>query len=278
MFVCCKACDEMGKACSKCLCPVDRPSPIFTIWSGVLSAVGGLLILLGLTDSDAGKQCDGTKLKTWLIVSLILFIVNFLFSIYIYIRFAHKVKQGESAGNAAHKLFLYDIGVYFMIWTAIFEVIWTILGTNWKSDESSDCKAWPSAVSSASLVLWLYIGGSIFVIGLSLVTECCRSPGWANGREPVQGRPVAENQYHNHPPAPQAAYNPYANAAPPQHQPQQMYPPQAAYGGPPPAQNPQYMTSQGQHYQQQPQYQQQQQQPQQSTAGRVAAALKRNIF
>eukprot|EP01064_Diplonema_japonicum_P001302 TRINITY_DN10821_c0_g1_i1.p1 TRINITY_DN10821_c0_g1~~TRINITY_DN10821_c0_g1_i1.p1 ORF type:complete len:307 (+),score=72.09 TRINITY_DN10821_c0_g1_i1:41-961(+) len=278
MLVPCKACGSTCSAVcegfSRCLCPDNKPSPLFVIFSTIMNALLLLFAVLGLTAKKEDPGPDYDPPMMWLGVAIGIAVVNIIFAVYLYWRFAHMTKPSEeqknvSAMKAAAQLFLYDIGVCLYLGFGVFMIVWCIIDKKCDDKGTDLCEDQNDAITKCKIILGLYMGLGVVVIFLSVCTECCRPPryittvGVQPGYQPYNpNNPAAPPSYQTYqqpaqanpppqayPAAPVAPQQPYQQ---PQQQPYQQQQ-QPAYA--PPDNN-----YQQQQYQQQP-YQQQQQQP-----------------
>eukprot|EP00759_Apiculatamorpha_spiralis_P050080 PhF_6_TR4491/c0_g1_i5/m.6193 len=235
MFYCCKVCEEGFKhteaACSACLCPEDRPSPMFVYFSTIMNVIPAIITIVALAKESPSTACSSTNSGTWIYVSFLLYGGNLVFAVYLYYRFMAERNAGKSTAASASKLFMYDPGVYLYFWFLVFHVVWVIIGFNWAGDEHS-CSEIKSAIHAGGTCIIVYLIAGGFVIALSLLTECCRSPKW-EVRQQTLTTPFAQ----------QPPMNTAAAAAPvyyvqPQQQQQPQYVQPQAGGAPPPAYNP----------------------------------------
>ena len=218
------------ETCGACLCPEDRPSPIFVIFSFIVNIIPLIIAITGLVGDDKDLPCT-SKCRMWLGVAIGACAVNLLFALYIYVRFMNDLRAGSSAGESAGKLFLYDPGVYIYIWFLIFLIVWMIMGWTWMGDEKV-CATVKSTVSTVSTFFAIYLGLGGCVIFMTLATECCK--GKPSGRQ-QQTHQVAPTMFA----APQGGHN--QQYAPPQAQPYAQQPPQYyGGGGAPTGQQPQW--------------------------------------
>lgn len=188
MFVCCKAFDEVGRGCGAVLCPADRPSPLFTLYTFLVNGIGAIIVGAAFGASDSQGTCSNGSTRTWNYVYLAICAVNCLFAIYVYMRYVQKLREGHGAGGAAYKLLLYDWGCYLMFWFLVFIVVWLCLASNYTSGETRCSSLASTGAPVAAMVVWMV--GGVFVVWMSLLTECCRSPKWAGERQ-VGYAPVA---------------------------------------------------------------------------------------
>lgn len=286
MFVCCEACEQGAKACSNVVCPADRPSPLYTIFTFLVNTITAIIVIVNFTGSDSSSACTNGNTKTWNILMLVICGVNMVFSVYLYMRYVQKLREGHGAMTSAWKLFLYDFGVYFYLWFCVFIVVWICMAGQMTSGEKI-CSSLTNTTAPVVLMI-VYLAGSVFVISLSLLTECCRAPRWSGARPASSAAPYPGAAYAPMPQppmgggtstaAPPPVYAPTPVAAPQyQQQPQYQH---AAYGQPaPPAVNPAYAQPAQQYVFQQPAYQPQHQQqpPPRTLAGQVGNAVG-NLF
>lgn len=151
--------------------PDDRPSPIFATFSCFLNF--GAILWSGIILGTSSCVSDTVM---WLVLGILTCVANIVFGIYLYFRFAQKVKS-MSASEAAGKLFLYDWGVCLYILVLIWTIVWMALvgGYQQKAGPNDKCGQQLTTMT-VFLVIYLVVGALLVV--LSLVTECCREPKW----------------------------------------------------------------------------------------------------
>ena len=185
MFVCCdvigKTCSKCGDACTACcggcsrlcnwICPDDRPSPIFLIYSWILNIVTCSIAAVAVA-KDGGAPCT-SDVRTWYILVFIVTGINLGFSVYLYSRFTQRVvEEGESACTSASKLLLYDVGVYFYIWVVIFMIVWMSINSTLRGGERV-CASMVDA-TTAIIICWIvYLVGGVGAMFLSVCATCC---------------------------------------------------------------------------------------------------------
>ncbi|KAJ9462487.1 (UPF0182) [Diplonema papillatum] len=178
------------------LCPEDRPSPIFTVFTVCINSVSAVMAVLYVAGEDA-KDCSFDKLKTWLYIALLISMVNIAFALYLYWRICVKVKQ-MSITSVVWKLLAYDVGVCLYMCFFIFMIVWCSLGGKWGNDKSSwesddaaqneACEATADNIVTVVVIFVLYmvLGGCVMLF--SLFTECCREPRWKHQQPPQQAQ------------------------------------------------------------------------------------------
>eukprot|EP00993_Chasmostoma_nieuportense_P003912 NODE_4605_length_764_cov_26.987441_g4446_i0.p1 GENE.NODE_4605_length_764_cov_26.987441_g4446_i0~~NODE_4605_length_764_cov_26.987441_g4446_i0.p1 ORF type:complete len:193 (+),score=39.57 NODE_4605_length_764_cov_26.987441_g4446_i0:70-648(+) len=173
MLVCCQAAsgccagsgEGLGSACAgleDCLCPPDRPSPIFVVFSVLMGGSGMVLAIWTMVTSTCPSNVD-----RWLRVFLVECFLNICFSFYLYKRITFKVKAGRSG---LMSLILYDVGVYCYFFVTLFILVWNIYGF-WVAAEG--CGA--SVETCISLMfVYLFLGGCLTTC--SIATQCWQRP------------------------------------------------------------------------------------------------------
>jgi hypothetical protein len=169
-------------------CPEDRPSPIFSTFAAVISALAGVWTFVVAVSGG----CDSAP-RTWCLLGCANFLANFIFAFYIYMRFAAKVRgdettEGMEPGQAACKLFMYDWGVCLYMAALLWQIIWIFLANNVASDHSGDSCSGMLSTAIVLLILYLVIGA--ILVCFSLFTECCRRPRWQTTRQRANPNPV----------------------------------------------------------------------------------------
>ena len=239
MFLCCKAAENACKGCGTaidqgchicgaCLCPEDRPSPIFVIFSFIVNIIALIIAVTGLVGDDKDLPCT-SKCRTWLFVAIGCCAVNLLFAVYIYIRFMNERRAGSSAGDSAGKLFMYDPGVYVYIWFLIFLIVWFIMGFSWMGDEII-CKTAKNTVSTVAIFFIVYLSVGPCVIFISLTAESCCRGTQPLGTQQAQYQAQGQNQQYA-PPQQQPLYAQAPPATNPYAQQQQQQQPPVQQGG-----------------------------------------------
>eukprot|EP01059_Diplonema_ambulator_P013245 TRINITY_DN23774_c0_g1_i1.p1 TRINITY_DN23774_c0_g1~~TRINITY_DN23774_c0_g1_i1.p1 ORF type:complete len:311 (+),score=64.44 TRINITY_DN23774_c0_g1_i1:37-969(+) len=288
MLLPCKACgascNALCNGCSHCLCPENKPSPLFVIFSTVMNLLCLLFAVLGLlAKKEHSDVIDYGPPTMWLGVCIGIAIGNMIFACYLYWRFAHMTEPSAENGGrkvspmkAACQLFLYDIGVLIYLGFCVFMIVWCVLDK--KCDypnvpgarDSGYCDDQENAIVRCKLILGLYMGLGLVVMFLSVCTECCRPPRYVTNQQVAYQAyqapaPVPYNHQapaYQQPPPQQAAYPaapppPHNQAYAPPYEQQNNYA-QPQYGQPEYAQ-PQYGQPEYAQYQQHPPQQQQQQ-------------------
>eukprot|EP01063_Lacrimia_lanifica_P016817 TRINITY_DN233_c0_g1_i1.p1 TRINITY_DN233_c0_g1~~TRINITY_DN233_c0_g1_i1.p1 ORF type:complete len:317 (+),score=102.97 TRINITY_DN233_c0_g1_i1:74-1024(+) len=253
MLVVCQGC---GKACdagctciqnscgcvSDFLCPYDRPSPMFVVFSTIVNALLITFAVLGLTEDSHENEAKELGLpenspddiNMWFIVTLVIGIVNIIFAFYIYYRFSRmtswregQTENRKSARAAAWELCAYDIGVCLYMCFAIFMLVWVFIDKRCDTDikeggayvhynwcvEKLDKQDW------CEIIIWVYVflGGCVLI--MSVCSTACNPPQPRPGSQYQQQHNVNVNV------APQPAYAPY-NTPAQQQQYAQQTPPQ----------------------------------------------------
>eukprot|EP01063_Lacrimia_lanifica_P012748 TRINITY_DN1943_c0_g2_i1.p1 TRINITY_DN1943_c0_g2~~TRINITY_DN1943_c0_g2_i1.p1 ORF type:complete len:231 (+),score=93.01 TRINITY_DN1943_c0_g2_i1:74-766(+) len=212
MFVCCKACgkgcDAMGEcmhgACKGCckacdsvgdfLCPVDKPSPIFTLFSAAVNIALIVVTGMGIAKTLSGDK-DTDQTLMWLAATLVVGVLNILFAVYIYRKFAKATswnqKEGEerqSAWKAACNLCAYDVGVFLYFFVLVFQLVWSFMDGKFVTCDSTKdwCAEAEDDVSLARLLIWVYVflGGCVMMF--SVCTSACNSKTSRRGYTEVQ--------------------------------------------------------------------------------------------
>eukprot|EP01060_Flectonema_neradi_P025275 TRINITY_DN3409_c0_g1_i1.p1 TRINITY_DN3409_c0_g1~~TRINITY_DN3409_c0_g1_i1.p1 ORF type:complete len:349 (+),score=39.96 TRINITY_DN3409_c0_g1_i1:66-1112(+) len=163
---------------NKCLCPENRPSPIFLLFSLLVNILCIIFAIVGL---NAKKDGEGGNPDTWLAIVACISGVSIMFAFYLYYRF-HKLTVGSgvntheqmSPWKAAFQLFMYDIGVFLYILFAIFILVWSFTMSNYKCKDDCDDKHSAMETCRTTQLIYLFLGG--FVVALSLCTQCCKEP------------------------------------------------------------------------------------------------------
>ena len=164
-----------------CLCPDNRPSPMFTLFSCIINGVLLLFAVLGLTagTGDPPSIADASWTNTWLGVTMGIAGLNIVFALYLYWKFSRmtSMEGGEGrlgAASAAWKLCMYDIGVFLYLLICVFIMVWTFIGADCKDDYLDDCDTKEARMKMCRILLWIYLVLGGFIVALSLCTECCK--------------------------------------------------------------------------------------------------------
>eukprot|EP00756_Hemistasia_phaeocysticola_P039123 Hpha_TRINITY_DN16798_c1_g7::TRINITY_DN16798_c1_g7_i1::g.77811::m.77811 len=236
----------LGKVCTSCdkiCCPPDKPKPIFTWFTILISVPTIALGAMGLAadEPDGAKDCDGVD--SYLMSGCILAAVNIIFAVYIYFRFASMIKKKAAANfnaqaavrpkgkyekkvcgscfdscGVACELFCYDIGVFCYLLFFVGVIVWLCMADEKHCGDKSD------SLDNVKMLWIVFLVGSVCVMCISLTCELTRE-------ENVQPAQVVHQQgqqpyYAVGQQQPQAAY-PQAQAQPAY--PQAQAQPQAAY-------------------------------------------------
>jgi len=184
----CAPCTLCCEATGDLFFPDDRPSPIFSTFSVLINTAFIVLAIVAL----AMGPCDNDPLL-WTILGLCSAAVNIGFAIYLYGRFAYKARhEGVSPGQAACHLFLYDWGVCLYLLFTCWLIAWMVLaGRSWRN--SADDDRCGTMCRNGVILFAIYWGVGAFLIFVSIITECCRTPRWR--RE--QSHPASTAPYTN---------------------------------------------------------------------------------
>eukprot|EP00759_Apiculatamorpha_spiralis_P019995 PhF_6_TR25605/c1_g2_i2/m.35926 len=164
----------------KLICPEDRPSPIYVIFTCVINIVPLIMHAIQLTTKEIA--CNN-PMRSWLIAGMITEAINILFAFYVYMRFSQQLHETQGgAWKTAWKLFLYDIGVCMYMLFGIWMIVWISFARSFSSSESV-CTNLGDQLTIGSTCLILYMILGIFVICFSLVTECCKEPRWRKNQQ-----------------------------------------------------------------------------------------------
>ena len=177
MLVCCQVAEKACHSCSDLLinscswlCPRDRPSPLFAVWSFAMN-IAMIAVAAANLAKDAGKTCSNSSAMGWHIAFFPVCVINMAFSIYLYWRFVLNLQKGNRACSAMSKLLLYDIGVYLYIWVYIFMIVWICVGGTMCGGETV-CTALGANAAMLAL-LGSYVGLSVVMLLLSVCVQCC---------------------------------------------------------------------------------------------------------
>ncbi|KNC46795.1 uncharacterized protein AMSG_03225 [Thecamonas trahens ATCC 50062] len=216
----CKACDFVGDSVAACagaveegcaaICPADKPLPIFLTFALATNAISGVMSLV-YAAREWSNSC-GEPLQTFCLVAGFIAAVNVAFASYLYYRTAHPLPGMEenSVLDRSWHLFLYDPGVYCYLFFYLFAFGWNFAGASWLADSQCKGSDLHRMASAASLLLWLYLGGGVAVIVLSLCFQCSREDDVmaarrARVREQHSRRAAASTAYSGPPPVASAA-------------------------------------------------------------------------
>lgn len=183
MLVCCnaigKGCGTVGKAfgfacdgIDQCICPPDRPTPLFVFFSFSINLAGIILSVFGIFSFKDECKKD---LKIWFITNLVVSFINLLFAFYLYKRLADKLKEGGTAGML--NILMYDIGVYIYLFVVAFCISWAIIGSIWSGDEGCSIKP---IVTTCVALLWIYVAMGSCIVACTICTQCGARPSWKN--------------------------------------------------------------------------------------------------
>jgi hypothetical protein len=120
--------------------------------------------------TDWDNECD-EPITEWLLVSLVLFVFNILFGVYVLRTVTLREPDPEDHRTPFEKataFVLYDPCVAIYIIISIFSVVWGFLGLGWLEEEADKCEKTDTELwkmsSAAALILILFI-----FIGVTLV-------------------------------------------------------------------------------------------------------------
>ena len=147
------------------MCPHDRPSPIFVVFSVGMNILLCVFAFVGLISSphescDHIDACDPSGLNLWLGVCLGIAAVNMTFAGYLYWKFSHMTAGADrvGAGKAAWQLCMKDIGVFLYLCFAIFIGVWAIMGPGKECAKVSGwCDDKENNRTYCVIVLWVYM-------------------------------------------------------------------------------------------------------------------------
>jgi hypothetical protein len=193
------------------MCPEDRPSPIFTVFSTIINGIMGIMSIAAL--SGGADDC-ASSMRTYVIIGIINCVINVIFAFYLYVRFAAKVREEATATQAAYKLFMYDWGVCVYILFSIWLVVWMVLAS--QSSDKTCNSSLANQITAGITFTIVYMAVGLLLVMLSIMTECCREPGWKRNRrqapavnrpppthhQPQIGAPVYAQPAHSQPPPP----------------------------------------------------------------------------
>ena len=182
MFICCQAVEKscigisdfLVKSCGF-LCPTDKPSPLYTIFSFLINIA--MIIVAGIfLGNDAGVSCNQSSCRGWYIAFFPLCIVNMIFAVYIYYKFMSNLRKGNRACKTMSKLLLYDIGVYLYLFVnPVFVVVWLAVGHTMCGEEIV-CEHLRN-YQVLEVLLGVFFGAGIFMFFLSVAVQCCYEEG-----------------------------------------------------------------------------------------------------
>eukprot|EP01065_Artemidia_motanka_P005476 TRINITY_DN12636_c0_g1_i1.p1 TRINITY_DN12636_c0_g1~~TRINITY_DN12636_c0_g1_i1.p1 ORF type:complete len:335 (+),score=92.25 TRINITY_DN12636_c0_g1_i1:70-1074(+) len=241
------ACKQLNQLC----CPQNRPKPIFCFYTFLMSIIALAMSAKGIAADVPVKGMDCGTQDSWCYISIGMAILNVIFAVYIYFRFAEMMRrQREQEGQPATRqkkgceqacfgpcftccdrcgiaceLFCYDCGVFFYLCFVIWIIVYTIM----LGDKKGDCGDKTDALEDVRLVWWLFLGIGVCVMCISMTCELSREPDpqqpglhsnhavtTAPGYPAYQQQPAAAAPYHAVPA--QQAQMGYAPAPPPQQQ------------------------------------------------------------
>jgi hypothetical protein len=183
MFMCFEAMD--------CLCPPDRPSPIYMISTCLQNAGVAVIAITNFVASDSSGTCTNPMLKIWYIIMFVICGLNMMFSIYLHLRLTSKIRSGETLIKAVARLLIYDFGVYFYVWVVVFTFVWLAMSFVWRRDERVCISLANTTAVTALMYLYLGVGGFLFAV--TIITECGRAPKW------TAARPTSPQDSHSQP-------------------------------------------------------------------------------
>ena len=145
---CAQCCGALSNCCSSAC---DFVSALFNkpfsglVFLAVMMSVAPFAALIYFLAAGWGADGCAHPLHTWLLVTLILFVVNFIFALYLSARLSkeHFDEEDRAAGfnpadppevneyRRAKTFFLYDpfVGLFICAW--MFELAWGIVGLTW---------------------------------------------------------------------------------------------------------------------------------------------------
>ena len=190
-------CEEGCAPVNNFICPSDRPSPIFATFCTIINGVMGLVAVIVL-GKDGSTTCTNGLMRPWTGIMIGVAFANFIFGIYLYFRFAAKVKEGKGVMDSACKLIFCDLGNFCYMGVALFQIVWIIVGGASLSDEDG-CSSMRSGYPAIITIDIVYLTLGCVVMFFSLMTECCRAPRWTqnginNGNQPHQPQQQVQHQ------------------------------------------------------------------------------------
>jgi len=186
----CQGCDELGK----CLCPPDKPTPIFLIFSVGMTVPMMIIALMQAFTADDSMCAE--PLATWLVVQALIALGNVIAAVYMYHKFSQPYGDNEDkdAFTRACNFFLYDVGCLLWMILLLFTVIWAIVGNAWLAKGCDPSQPdLENAVSLCNMLIWMFLLLGGVVIALSLIVECCRSQEEKQRREEQRRREMMAN-------------------------------------------------------------------------------------
>ncbi len=182
---CSSVCTALGDCTSACCGAItgafDKPFSGVAFLAVLMSVgpFGGLIYFLA---KGWGADGCGKPLDTWLLITLILYVLNFIFALYLYKRMssedwnshAHNPKfdaqalEEDNQHEHAKHVLLYDPWVCLFIVLALFEFAWAIVGLNWAAASSGGGGCVESSLRSASVA-----GAVILLVFLALFLLGC---------------------------------------------------------------------------------------------------------
>jgi len=168
---CCKGlaecCTNWGNVC----CNPEKPFPYCTTFTWFISFIPSIVFLI-YAGEHWNNSC-GSNLPLWLLITAILFIVNMIFSAYLYWRFTLRSDEKTNALNRGVKILCYDpiVCLYFFVWA--FEIAWSIIGIVWIS--SYTCQNGVETLSTVAVVLmFVYCILGVMIALCSVCCQCCK--------------------------------------------------------------------------------------------------------
>ncbi|KAK9809135.1 hypothetical protein WJX72_009916 [[Myrmecia] bisecta] len=201
-------------ALNRCFCPEDGPSPIFLTYTVLLNtapAVASIILAALSFHNDCAKP-----LHTFLLIMALVFnpfMIGFAMRIYVKFSEPGDVEQAHKDScccaaeswvcEKAERLCMYEPAVFVYLLFAPAAIAWSIVGLVWisKSEDqrapngpSIDCPASLITMSKwASVLMLVYLAGTILVIGFSMCVECSRIGGrLSKGSRPQQPQPARQ--------------------------------------------------------------------------------------
>eukprot|EP00754_Rhynchopus_humris_P040337 Rhum_TRINITY_DN23381_c0_g1::Rhum_TRINITY_DN23381_c0_g1_i1::g.177850::m.177850 len=238
--VCGPACSKICEGVSRCLCPADRPSPIFVVFSVLTNVTLLVFAIIGIaaTGNSEWQGVAYAKVNTGLGVFAGIAVFNTIFACYLYWRFSRMTspEADTSPHAAAVKLCMYDIGVFVYLVFAVFIIVWTLLEFSCDPKGIDSCEKKINMLDYCRYTTWFYLVAGVFVCAFSICTECCKPPRYVTvassqaGAYPQhQAQYVAQPRTASVPPAvPPPA--PVQYGGQPQPQPTYAAPPPQPYG------------------------------------------------
>jgi hypothetical protein len=192
-------CEECCGPINRSICPSDRPSPIFATFCTLINAAMGLVAVIVLA-KDGSTSCTDDLTRPWTAVMIGVAFANFVFGIYLYFRFVAKVREGKGVIDSACRLLFCDFGNFCYMGVAVFQIVWIVVGSASLGDEDA-CSSMKAGFPALVTIDIVYLTLGCFVMFISLMTECCRAPRWAQTGNRNQPPPAPQYQQ-------QVQYNP----------------------------------------------------------------------